>query len=48
MTSAPSLGALLTVTEDDRVSSFYAATQPTATIFMVFLPQIIALLIGID
>lgn len=48
MTSAPSLGALLTVTEDDRVSSFYAATQPTATIFLVFLPQIIALLIGID
>lgn len=48
MTSAPSLGALLLVTEDDKVSSFYAATQPTATIFMVFLPQIIALLIGID
>lgn len=42
MTSAPSLGALLQVTNgDDKVSSFYAATQPTATIFMVFLPQII-------
>lgn len=42
MTSAPSLGALLQVTNgDDKVSSFYAATQPTATVFMVFLPQII-------
>lgn len=48
MTSAPSLGALLIVTEDDKVSSFYAATQPTATVLMVFLPQIIALIIGID
>lgn len=42
MTSAPSLGALLQVTNgDDKVSSFYAATQPTATVLMVFLPQII-------
>lgn len=42
MTSAPSLGALLQVTNgDDKVSSFYAATQPTATVMMVFLPQII-------
>ncbi|MDU2503781.1 MAG: antiporter [Peptoniphilus harei] len=42
MTSAPSLGALLQVTnDDDKVSSFYAATQPTATVLMVFLPQII-------
>ena len=41
-TSAPSLGALLQVTNgDDKVSSFYAATQPTATVMMVFLPQII-------
>ena len=43
MTSAPSLGALLQVTQDDKVSSFYAATQPTATIFMVFLPQLITI-----
>ena len=42
MTSAPSLGALLQVTNgDDKVSSFYAATQPTAPVMMVFLPQII-------
>lgn len=42
MTSAPSLGALLQVTNgDDKVSSYYAATQPTATVLMVFLPQII-------
>ena len=42
MTSAPSLGALLQVTNgDDKVSSYYAATQPTATVMMVFLPQII-------
>lgn len=42
MTSAPSLGALLQVTNgEDKVSSFYAATQPTATVMMVFLPQII-------
>lgn len=42
MTSAPSLGALLQVTNgDDKVSSFYAATQPTSTVLMVFLPQII-------
>lgn len=42
MTSAPSLGALLQVTNgDDKASSFYAATQPTATVMMVFLPQII-------
>lgn len=43
MTSAPSLGALLTVAEDDKVASFYAACQPTATVMLVFLPQIIAL-----
>lgn len=48
MTSAPSLGALLAVTEDDRVSSFYAATQPIATIFLVFLPQILTIFLGID
>lgn len=41
MTSAPSLGALLQVTNDDKVSSFYAATQPIATVLMVFLPQFI-------
>lgn len=48
MTSAPSLGALLAVTEDDRVSSFYAATQPIATILLVLLPQIVAIIFGID
>lgn len=48
MTSAPSLGALLTVTEDDKVASFYAACQPTATIMLVFLPQIITLFLPID
>ena len=48
MTSAPSLGALLTVTEDDRVSSFYAATQPVATVLLVFLPQIINLFFSIN
>lgn len=48
MTSAPSLGALLTVTEDDKVASFYAACQPTATIMLVFLPQIITLFLAID
>ncbi|WBW49898.1 antiporter [Peptoniphilus equinus] len=46
MTSAPSLGALLDVTKDERVSSYYAATQPVATIFLVFMPQIIWLLFG--
>jgi aspT/yidE/ybjL antiporter duplication domain len=48
MTSAPSLGALLQVTQDDKVSSFYAATQPTATIFMVFLPQLVSLFFPIN
>ncbi len=48
MTSAPSLGALLTVTEDDRVSSFYAATQPIATVLLVFLPQIINIFFTIN
>ncbi|WP_304264164.1 antiporter [Kallipyga massiliensis] len=47
MTSAPSLGALLEVTQDDRVSSYYAATQPIATIFLVFMPQIIWLFFGV-
>lgn len=46
MTSAPALGALLEVTKDDRVSSYYAATQPIATIFLVFMPQIIWLFFG--
>ena len=46
MTSAPALGALLEVTKDGRVSSYYAATQPIATIFLVFMPQIIWLFFG--
>lgn len=46
MTSAPSLGALLGVTRDERVSSFYAATQPVATIFLVFMPQLIFMIFG--
>lgn len=48
MTSAPALGALLEVTQDDRVSSYYAATQPIATIFLVFMPQIISLFFGLQ
>lgn len=48
MTSAPSLGALLSVTEDDRVTSYYAATQPIATVFLVLLPQILTAFLGID
>lgn len=48
MTSAPSLGALLAVTEDNKVSAFYAATQPPATVMMVFLPQIINLFLPIS
>lgn len=48
MTSAPSLGALLGVTKDERVSSFYAATQPVATIFLVFMPQIISMIFGMN
>lgn len=47
MTSAPSLGALIQVTEDNKVASFYAATQPTATIMLVFLPQIINLFVPV-
>ncbi len=46
MTSAPSLGALLEVTKDERVSSYYAATQPIATIFLVFMPQVIFMFFG--
>lgn len=41
MTSAPSLGALLGVTQDDRAGNYYAATQPIATVFLVLMPQII-------
>ncbi|MDO5726264.1 MAG: antiporter [Tissierellia bacterium] len=48
MTSAPSLGALLSVTNDDKVASFYAACQPVATIMLVFLPQIISIIFGIN
>ncbi|EFW37151.1 AspT/YidE/YbjL antiporter duplication domain protein [Treponema phagedenis F0421] len=48
MTSAPSLGALLTVTEDNKVSAFYAATQPTATVMMVFLPQLVNLFLPVS
>lgn len=44
MTSAPSLGALLTVTEDDKVASYYAAVQPVATVLLVFLPQVISII----
>lgn len=47
MTSAPSLGTLLDVTRDDKVSSFYAACQPVATVLFVFLPQIIVIIFGI-
>ena len=46
MTSAPSLGALLEVTKDERVSSYYAATQPIATIVLVFMPQVIFMFFG--
>lgn len=47
MTSAPSLGTLLDVTGDDKVSSLYAACQPVATVLLVFLPQIIVIIFGI-
>lgn len=46
MTSAPSLGALLEVTKDNKVANFYAATQPVATVFLVFMPQIIWMFFG--
>ncbi|MDD7593396.1 MAG: antiporter [Peptoniphilaceae bacterium] len=46
MTSAPSLGALLEVTQDNRVSNYYAATQPVATVFLVFMPQLIWMFFG--
>jgi len=46
MTSAPSLGALIETSGTDLVSPFYAATQPIATILLVFLPQILLLLFG--
>lgn len=41
MTSAPALNALISVSNDDRVASFYAACQPVATVGLVILPQII-------
>ena len=47
MTSAPSMGALIGVTGDDRVAAFYAATQPIATIFLVLMPQIIFMIFGV-
>ncbi|OLR65230.1 antiporter [Peptoniphilus porci] len=47
MTSAPSLGALLEVSKDERVSTYYAATQPVATIFLVFMPQLIYMIFGL-
>lgn len=47
MTSAPSMGALVGVTGDDRVAAFYAATQPIATIFLVLMPQIIFMIFGV-
>lgn len=40
MTSAPSLNALIAVSDDDRVAAFYAACQPIATVGMVLLPKI--------
>jgi len=46
MTSAPSLGALIESSGTDLVSPFYAATQPIATVLLVFLPQILLLLFG--
>lgn len=48
MTSAPSLGALIGVTKDERVVAFYAATQPIATIFLVFMPQLIFIIFGVS
>lgn len=46
MTSAPSLGALLEVTQDNKAGNFYAATQPVATIILVLMPQIIWAIFG--
>lgn len=46
MTSAPSLGALIDSSGTDLVSPFYAATQPIATILLVFLPQVLLLFFG--
>lgn len=43
MTSAPSLGALIDSAQTDLVTPFYAATQPIATIALVFLPQVLSL-----
>jgi len=44
MTSAPSLGALIDSSGTDLVTPFYAATQPIATILLVFLPQVLNLI----
>lgn len=46
MTSAPSLGALIDSSGTDLVTPFYAATQPIATILLVFLPQVLLLFFG--
>lgn len=47
MTSAPSLSALMSVTNNnDNVTAFYAACQPIATIALVLLPQIMVSILG--
>lgn len=48
MTSAPSLSALMSVTNNnDNVTAFYAACQPIATIALVLLPQIMVSILGL-
>lgn len=48
MTSAPSLSALMSVTNNnDNVTAFYAACQPIATIALVLLPQIMVSVLGL-
>ena len=46
MTSAPSLNALITVTGNDKVASFYAACQPIATVGLVILPKLLVAMLG--
>ena len=46
MTAAPSLNALIGVSKDDRVASFYAACQPIATVGLVVLPNFLVAILG--
>ena len=46
MTAAPSLNALIGVSKDDRVASFYAACQPIATVGLVVLPNFLVAVLG--